>query len=67
MQPQTLYSIWRDSDDSLIILDGTADQCCELLGVRKETFYRYACRSEEQKMYTIEKIIRVDAEREAEE
>ena len=67
MKPQTLYSIWRNADDRLLILDGSADQCCELLGVKKPTFYRYACRSEEQKMYTIVSISRLEAEREVEE
>ena len=37
---RTLYSVWRNRDDRLMILDGTAEQCAEILGIRKNSFYR---------------------------
>lgn len=34
-----LYSVWRNEDDSLVILDGTAVECAKAMGVTKNTFY----------------------------
>lgn len=44
-QTSTLYSVWRNSDDKLMILDGTAEECCEILGINKKTFYPLVCKS----------------------
>ena len=66
MPPKILYTVWRNSDDKLLILDGTAEECCRLLNVKKETFYRYACVSNEDTLYTIRKISLEEAEKEVE-
>ena len=64
-RPISLYSIWRNSDDQLLILDGTAEECCKFLGIQKNTFYRYAAVSNEHTTYTIRRIKRTEAEKEA--
>lgn len=64
-EPTTLYSIWNNRDDSLIILDGTADKCSEMLGITKDAFYHIVCRGSQN--YTITKAKRCEIEREVEE
>ena len=65
--PKILYSIWRNLDDQLIILDGTADECCALLGIPRKTFYEELSRTGGNgKKYTIKKILYEDAMRESE-
>ena len=67
-KPTVLYSIWRNLDDRLIVLDATAEQCCEILGVTTRTFYEELSRNKgDGEKYTIRKIRREDAERECEE
>ena len=62
-----LYSVWRNSDDRLMILDGTAETCAEILGIHVNTFYWLvsATRNTEHGIYTIRKIDRRTAEEEA--
>lgn len=67
MPRRVLYSVWRNSDDQLIILDGTTEECCKALGVKQETFYRYACVSSDETPYSIRKVYKDELEREAEE
>ena len=67
MPRRVLYSVWRNSDDQLIILDGTTEECCKALGVKPETFYRYACVSCDDTPYSIRKIYQDELGREAEE
>ena len=65
--PKYLYSIWRNEDDQLLILDGTSEQCCEILGIPKKTFYEELSRTGGKgKKYTIQKIRYKDAMRESE-
>ena len=65
-QPIFLYSIWRNGDDRLMILDGTADECCKVLGIPKKTFYEELSRTGGKgKKYTIKKIRYKDAMRES--
>jgi hypothetical protein len=65
--PTVLYSIWRNEDDALLILDGTADECCELLGISHRTFLERLSRTKgNQEKYTIRKAKREDVERECE-
>lgn len=65
--PKVLYSIWRNRDDKLLILDGSADECCALLGIPRKTFYEELSRSGGNgKKYTIKKILYEDAMRESE-
>jgi len=33
-----LYSVWRNSDDKLMILDGNAEECAAAMGVTMATF-----------------------------
>jgi hypothetical protein len=39
-----LYSVWRNSDDKLMILDGTADECALAMGVKRQSFYVFCNR-----------------------
>ena len=62
----TLYSVWRNKDDKLLILDGTAEECCRKLGISKNSFYRLCCASNGYgNAYTVRKIKRSEAEQEA--
>lgn len=33
------YTVYNNDTDELIILDGTAEQCAELMGIRRQSFY----------------------------
>ena len=64
-----LYSVWRNSDDQLLILDGTADECCKVLGITRQSFYRLVCAKKNAGYgyaYTIRKISREQSKREEE-
>lgn len=63
--PDTLYSVWRNSDDKLMILDGTVDEVCQLLGITKATLYTKASRSSDTTKYTVIRSSRKEIEREA--
>lgn len=58
----TLYSVWRNSDDKLLILDGTMEQCCKKMGIKRNTFYRLVNNDNKYgSLYTIRKISRKKA------
>lgn len=38
MKNYTLYSIWNNKNDEVIIIDGTAKECAYALGTSEETF-----------------------------
>ena len=61
-----LYSVWRNSDDRLLILDGTAEQCARIMGIKLGTFWRMTT-NKHGNAYTVQKIKRCDAKREEEE
>lgn len=42
-KPRYLYSVWRNSDDRLMILDGTADECAKVMNISRQTFYKLIC------------------------
>ena len=63
-KPETLYSVWRNSDDRLLILDGTAEDCCSVMGITKHSFYRLMCASCKDDRYTIRKITKKQSKRE---
>ena len=65
VEPMILYSVWNNRDDRLIILDGTADKCSEMLGITKDAFYHIVCRGSPN--YTIIKARKREIEREVEE
>ena len=66
-KPETLYSVWRNSDDTLLILDGTAEECSKVIGITMRTFVERLSRvGGDQEKYTIRKIRREDAKREEE-
>ena len=54
VKPKYLYSIWRNRDDRLIILDGTVEQCCAAMHIKLSTF-RFIT-SRHCKTYTVRKI-----------
>ena len=62
-----LYSVWRNSDDRLMILDGTAEACADILGIHVNTFYWLVSMTRDagHGIYTIRKIDRRTAEKEA--
>ena len=65
----TFYTVWRNSDDRLLILDGTADECCKLLHINKNSFYRLVCSNRNKgygAAYTITKAKRDQIKREEE-
>ena len=62
--PQTLYTVWRNSDDRLMILDGTADQCAAVMGITKHSFYRLVCTKAYGDRWTIMKISSEQSKRE---
>ena len=66
----TLYSVWRNSDDKLLILDGTIEECCRRLGVAPQTIRRLAVHTEKTRnddgRYTIRKMKVSDVKREEE-
>ena len=41
-QITTVYSVWRNSDDQLLILDKPAKECSKLLGIAEQSFRRIA-------------------------
>ena len=63
---KVLYSVWRNSDDRLLILDGTMEQCCAVLGLRRDNFYRLVNSDKYGSRYTIRKISREESKREEE-
>ena len=66
-KPAMLYSVWRNSDDQLLILDGTAEACADILGIHVNTFYWLVSMTKNagHGIYTIRKIDRRTAEKEA--
>ena len=68
-QVTTLYSVWRNSDDELLILDGTAEECAAKLGINKNSFWRLAGSTDSNygNAYTITKIKTRDILREVED
>lgn len=52
---KTLYSVWRNSDDCLLILDGTAEQCAEAMDVSLKSFFKYVSWPDYQAKFTIRK------------
>lgn len=52
-KPRYLYSVWRNSDDMLMILDGTADQCAQIMGISRQTFYKIVCWGGSNESWTI--------------
>ena len=58
--PSLLYSVWRNSDDRLIILDGTAEQCAKMLGIELATFRKWS--SNDGKYNSAYKITRISTE-----
>jgi len=36
---RTRYSVWRNEDDRLMILDGTASECAKRMGTTRQFFY----------------------------
>lgn len=45
-QKSTLYSVWENKTDKLLILDGTVDEVSELLGITPGTIRRMAVHTE---------------------
>lgn len=44
-QKRNLYSVWKnDEHDTLLIVDGTADQCAALMDIQRSRFYELLSR-----------------------
>ena len=56
IQKQTLYSVWNNYTDELIILDGTARQCADAMGISFKSFHSTRTRLKQGilKKWTIE-------------
>ena len=69
-QVSTVYSVWRNSDDKLLILDGTVQECCELLGITPQAVRRLAVRTNKTRndggKYTVMKAKMEQVKREEE-
>ena len=66
-QPKVLYSIYRNSDDALLVFDKSAEYCCEFLGITQRSFYERLSRTGgDWEKFTIRKIAYEDAMRESE-
>ena len=63
-----LYSVWRNSDDQLVVLDGTVDQCCEMMGISKQYFFHISNdRLKKTNTFTIKRIRASELESEVDE
>jgi hypothetical protein len=53
---QALYSVWNNDTDELIILDGTARQCADAMGISFKSFHSTRTRLKQGKLkkWTIE-------------
>lgn len=65
-KPRLLYTVYRNADDRLMILDGSIHDCMRVLGIRKNTFYAYKCR-QDRSPYTIIKSTQKEVERDMQE
>lgn len=65
-KPKILYTVYRKSDDKLMILDGTMPQCLQVLKIKKNTFYVYLQRGEKSP-YIFYKSTREEVERDMNE
>ena len=44
-QLRRTYCVWRNDEfDSVVIIDGTADKCAEVMGITRQAFYAYLSR-----------------------
>ena len=60
---QFLYSVWRNKDDLLMILDGTAEECAKAMGIKINSFYIFASRGgNENWTITKKKIAEIEQE-----
>lgn len=53
-----VYSVWRNKDDRLLILDKPAKECAQILGIAEQSFRRIAGSSDKNgygNAYTITK------------
>ena len=57
-KPRYLYSVWRNSDDKLMILDGTAEECAEIMNMSRQSFYKMVCMGGCNESWTILKSSR---------
>lgn len=48
-----LYSLYRNSDDKLMILDGRGSECARLMGVTYQWFYKLMMKGGSNKKWTI--------------
>lgn len=44
-----LYTVWNNKTDELVILDGTADECCKAMGISKYSFNSLVTRARQGK------------------
>lgn len=40
--PQYLYTVYRNIDDKMILLDVTAEECCRIMKIKRDSFYKLA-------------------------
>ena len=67
-KPKYLYSVWRNRDDKLLILDGNAEECAQVMGMTDvQSFYHLLCMKKGRPKYTITRILAEEAERQQED
>ena len=60
------YSVWRNADDRLMILDGTSSECAERIGITRHAFY-VMINSGGNQVWTVRKATLEEIEAEQEE
>ena len=44
-QSRHLYSVWKNDEfDTVLIIDGTADECANVMGIQRSRFYELMSR-----------------------
>lgn len=61
-KPWMLYSVYRKSDDRLMILDGNVHECAKVLNIQENTFRTYLA-DPSRSPYVITKCTMKDIER----
>ena len=56
-QRRKLFCVWDNTDDSVIAIDATSDQCAALMGIARATFFslisRMKAKTDVQRRWTI--------------
>ena len=64
-QRKKLYTVWNNTTDEVVIVDGNINECAKAMGVSVNSFYSIVTKSRKgiQKKWTIEKRLILSEER----